>query len=665
MLNSSRSALGRFLLALALCLSLPLAAQTESGPVADPPGRVGRLGQIEGEVTFRPQREATADPATANWPLSSGAVLETGADGRAEAWIGSIALRLGQASRLEFTALDDRQALLDLTAGRFALSVMDAEQVADLRLRSPDGQVRFTAAGRYRLDVLADRSELTVFAGSASIEHDGGNTQLAAGKRATLFADGNLRIDEAGRPDAFDRWVAERENATVASAARSHVSPGMTGFQDLDTYGDWNNNSDYGAVWFPRAVASDWAPYRFGRWAWIAPWGWTWIDAAPWGFAPFHYGRWVMLGGRWAWVPGQRSIRPVYAPALVAWIGNPGWSVSFGFGAAPAVGWFPLAPREVFVPYFRFSPAFIWRLNIAHVHDVTIIERAVRGGPPPRFAFRDSPQAVTVIPAQKLREGRPIGARDFQRIERRDLERAPASAGRDWLAPTAEARRPWAEARPGQPGAPGLAGPSGRPGPERRDDIRSSPAPFAAAPNRRDGPAAALTPRQPWTGNRQPEPMPPRESRDMPHPAATAGARQSPATPAQAPYPAPSQRMERGDRPAPPSANLPGAPTPAIRRDDAFQRPAAGMPNAQPSRPQPAPEMRPSREIMRPAPQPDEGRSFRRAEPEAPRPAMRGPEVSRDRERGSREQSDSSDRPGRGDPSGGGRGGERGSRWDR
>ncbi|MDR0777140.1 MAG: hypothetical protein LBE81_10970 [Azonexus sp.] len=570
--------IGSLLLAQVLSLSLPLAAQTE--PAADPPGRVGRLGHIEGEVTFRPQPDEAPDPATRNWPLSSGAVLETGADGRAEAWIDSTAVRLDEDSQLEFAAIGDHQVLLDLNAGRLGLSIMDAEQATDLRLRLPEGQILFDAAGRYRFDVLADRSELTVFAGHIRIEHDGGSSQLAAGKRATLFADGSLRVDTAGQPDAFDHWVAERENASVANTARQHVSPYMTGYQDLDAHGDWSSHADYGAIWMPRAVASDWAPYRFGRWAWISPWGWTWIDAAPWGFAPFHYGRWVMLGGRWAWAPGKRTVRPVYAPALVGWLGNPGWSVSFGFGTAPAVGWFPLAPREVFVPRYRYSPVYIWRINIIHVRDVKVIEHAARGGPP-RFAYRDNPRAATVVPARQLREGRPIGGRDFQPVERRDLEGAPASAGRDWLAPTAGAR-------------------------------------------------------QPWPGSRQAWPAPQREARDMPRPDVAPVFRRPAAVPTQPQRPMQRPREEQILRPAAPSSNPFGASAPNVRRGDVFSRPATGMPNATPSRALPTPEIRrESREIMRPAPRLSEGQNFRRAEPAAPRPS-RGPGAGGDGPRSAR-----------------------------
>ena len=81
----------------------------------------------------------------------------------------------------------------------------------------------------------------------------------------------------------------------------------------------------------------------YGHWAWIDPWGWSWVDDEPWGFAPFHYGRWAQFGGRWGWVPCPMRETPVYAPALVAWIGGgTGFSLSASFGGGPAVGWFPL-----------------------------------------------------------------------------------------------------------------------------------------------------------------------------------------------------------------------------------------------------------------------------------------------------------------------------------
>src|SRR6202011_5172879 len=113
--------------------------------------------------------------------------------------------------------------------------------------------------------------------------------------------------------------------------AARYVSRELPGYEDLDDYGDWRPNPEYGTVWMPR-VEAGWAPYHYGHWRWIEPWGWTWIDDQPWGFAPFHYGRWAYIGNRWGWVPGTVIVRPVYAPALVTFIGGAGWSLALSVG---------------------------------------------------------------------------------------------------------------------------------------------------------------------------------------------------------------------------------------------------------------------------------------------------------------------------------------------
>ncbi len=71
------------------------------------------------------------------------------------------------------------------------------------------------------------------------------------------------------------------------------------------------------------------------------------MDDAPWGFAPFHYGRWVDWNGGWGWAPGPLGYwNPYYAPALVGWIGGGGFGVGFGWGGGwgfgVGFGWFPL-----------------------------------------------------------------------------------------------------------------------------------------------------------------------------------------------------------------------------------------------------------------------------------------------------------------------------------
>jgi hypothetical protein len=597
--------LRQIFLAVLLLAALPAVAQE------DPPARVGRLALFENEVFFRADRSIQAEPATLNWPVSSGAVLETGRRGRAEVWVGSTAYRLGDDSQVEFTVVDDARVDVRVDDGSLAISILDRDQVDDVVVATPEGRIRFLTPGRYRIDVRGDQSELTVQAGRAIFDDRRREVPLAAGQKLSRWSDGRERLDGDWSQDAFDRWVAVRENATLATTARRHVSPYMTGYQDLDAYGDWQAAPDYGTVWYPRGVADDWAPYRYGRWAWVAPWGWTWIDQAPWGFAPFHYGRWVIIHGRWAWVPGRLEPRPVYAPALVSWVGNPGWSVGFSFGTAPAVGWFPLAPREVYVPWHRHSHRYVERVNITHVRNITVIQQAVRdhdrGDRRERFAYRDSPRALTVVPAQALREGRPISRDQIHRAERRELERAPITRqtpGASWIAPPARAARSPDGDRSGFVGRDGRhderqrqdgAGPRSRDA--GRDDARREPSPTA--------PLGETAPRS--SGGRE---SPDRRRGDELRPSASAET-----TPTHRILPPPD-----AERPASPDQRRP----PPEARRDAFGRTLEAQPEAAPMR-QPAvptprpdatrPEARDVERDARPRGTPDE----RRAQPEGRR----------------------------------------------
>ena len=78
-------------------------------------------------------------------------------------------------------------------------------------------------------------------------------------------------------------------------------------------------------------MPATWAPYRNGQWSWNDSYGWTWVDYSPWGFAPFHYGRWNYFGDRWGWCPGPIYAPPYYGPAFVGFLGG-GFGVGVGFG---------------------------------------------------------------------------------------------------------------------------------------------------------------------------------------------------------------------------------------------------------------------------------------------------------------------------------------------
>ena len=582
----------------------------------DPPGRVGRLSQIDGDVTLRADRQDPGSPAAINWPISSGTIIDTERRSRAEVWIGSTAYRLADNSRAEFVAVNDQIVDLLLAEGTLAVTIRDRDQADDLQVSTPGGRVRFPGPGRYRIEVQPDRTTVAAQAGSAEVDSGERPIVVRPGEMATFDERGLIGVDAAPYGDDFDAWVSAQDNRERSNAARRHVSPYMTGYQDLDAYGDWGSAPDYGTVWYPRAVAADWAPYRDGRWAWVEPWGWTWVDAAPWGFAPFHYGRWVQVGGRWGWAPGTYAARPVYAPALVGWVGDPGWNVRFGYASAPAVGWFPLAPREVYVPGYRTSPTYVRQINVAHVHDHAQIDRALRPEYRPHYAHQEQPHAVTVVPSSMLREGKRINRNSVRPYDRNELGQAPVKSrapGGDWLAPPASA------ARAAQRNEPERYAPQRqqvRP-PSERFQQPAAGMPQAGQEGRRD-----MTPptasRQPETGGRPPGPDVPRAApeynRNMenrgraPYPEDRQNGRAMPSSPAMPGAP----RVEH-DRPQP------ATPSPAMREEHYRQAPPA-MREIQ----QPAPVQREQRrDTYREPQQYREAQQFRQPQPERAAPMPR------------------------------------------
>ncbi len=521
------SRISRFAFVVATMLAMFFSAQAS----ADPAGRVGRVALLDGPTLFRVDRADAGSPASVNWPVSSGAIFDTERGSRAEIWVGSTAFRLAGETRLEFSVIDDRLITLQLATGTLSIVVRDREQAADLDLRLPDGRVQFVDAGRYRIDVGPERSSIVADAGQAVVHAGNGSLTVGPGRTADLDAGGRLALYGESARDAFDDWVAERDSATRVRAASRYVSPQMTGYQDLDGYGDWDTVSDYGTVWYPRAVPTGWAPYRYGRWAWVAPWGWTWVDAAPWGFAPFHYGRWIEVRGRWGWVPGRYVPRPVYAPALVAWIGNAGWSIGLSAGRAPAVGWFPLAPREVYVPSYRASTTYVRQINVTQITNVTVINQAVAGRGERRFANRASPRAVTVVPVGTVREGRAVAAAALPVRDQRELRQAPLSARvptGNWLAPDTAATRPQGErGERRERGAPSFVQPGGERAP--RDAPRLPQRPAAGAPAVVAPGTPAVGPNAPDGGGRgnrgreTPAEPRPRNAAEAPRPGAPVG----------------------------------------------------------------------------------------------------------------------------------------------
>jgi len=373
----------------ARCLIAALLAATAIGTaIADPlpPSRVGRVGFIEGDVSFFADREQGWRKARLNYPVTSKNSIWSNGAARAEVRIGAAAIRVDADSILDFVRVDDALTELFVQRGRVNIRLRgdnnsDGERES-YRVETTEGAVTLENYGRYRIDATQDRNEtrIAVFAGRARF--DNGSAQITVETGRMLIVRGTATPSfnfEPASEATFDRWAEGRDQRWDEThrryAAERFISPHMTGYEDLDANGDWIDDREYGRVWTPRVVVAGWVPYRYGSWSYVRPWGWTWIDDAPWGFAPFHYGRWVQLRARWYWWPGGYRHRPVYAPALVGWQGNSNWSVSVSVGTP--IGWFPLAPREHYVPTYSNNVTYIRNINNV-TNNITVINRPNR-----------------------------------------------------------------------------------------------------------------------------------------------------------------------------------------------------------------------------------------------------------------------------------------------
>jgi hypothetical protein len=357
---------------------------------APPAPLVGRIAATDGAVQLR-LPGGTWQGAEVNEPVAGGAALQTAEPGHTGLRIGADSVVLAPGSELDLGQLDAAKGLhLLLQRGRIGVVLSRVDPVHTIEIDTTDGQVWLQTAGEYDITTgdAKTAGRLAVFAGRARFIGKGCSAIIKFGEADALGAGcpAATPLTDAAADEFVAGWRPAPDAATT-SASLAHVSADMTGYAALDGNGTWQIVGGAGAVWFPRAVPSGWTPYRFGHWRWMPPWGWTWIDAAPWGFAPSHYGRWARFpapdgGERWGWVAGTYVANPAFAPAVVAFLGTAGVGISYPDASGPAIGWFPLAPGEVYWPRYTNDLATIRRLNRGAVADVAAIEPATDDAPP-------------------------------------------------------------------------------------------------------------------------------------------------------------------------------------------------------------------------------------------------------------------------------------------
>jgi hypothetical protein len=418
----------------------PMDAAAAPPPSYEPEaGRAGsegipaRLSYFTGEVSFwRPGAEDWS-PAELNTPLSPGDALYTGADGNVEVQIGGQAfLRAAPETQLGITNRELDFDQIEVRSGRSALDVRALSPGETIEIDTPQAAFTIDGPGYYRIDVSdSDTTFAAHRGGRARIATLAGATSsIGTGQQVVVYGggEGQMATAAAAELDAWDRWNYDRTSYLVESASSRYVSPEVYGLDDLDRYGTWRTDNQYGPVWYPSSVAADWSPYSVGRWIYDPYYGWSWVDAAPWGWAPSHYGRWVRVSGYWGWAPGPVVAAPVYAPAVVAFFGGHNFSIGIGIGA-PAVGWLPLGWGEPIVPWWG-GVGFVgvpwwggwggpWVINNIVIHDHHHHHRAhdIRN-----YCHSRERRALRFDREDRFGRGRPDRRHDWREVRQNNLQ---------------------------------------------------------------------------------------------------------------------------------------------------------------------------------------------------------------------------------------------------
>jgi hypothetical protein len=350
---------------------------------------VARISFVSGPVSYsRGDDPDEWDDAIENVPVTIGDRIYSPQDGRVELQLSSgNFVRLAPRSYFSTLNLSDDVKQFYLGEGVATFNIRRLPSNELIEIDTPNVSVTLDEPGNYRISVDAN--------GDSRVSARRGRVTVAASGRQIAVENSEMRIygidspryEIVGLPasDAFDRWVSERDNRFERSYsdAYRYASDDIIGVEDLSDYGRWEQIPEYGYAWTPASVAAGWLPFSAGRWFWQDPWGWTWISNDRWGWATSHYGRWTQYRSRWYWVPVRPRTRVIYAPACVEFV-----------RVRDHVGWFPLHPRDRYVPWWDRRERERFDRNITYVNRnyVTIVNQNtfISARPVNKYIVRDS-----------------------------------------------------------------------------------------------------------------------------------------------------------------------------------------------------------------------------------------------------------------------------------
>lgn len=361
--------LARTLLIPGLLAGLALAATPSHAQ--DPPG-LSRLSNLAGNVSVQPNGEDAWGQASNNMPVGSGDRVFTDQTGRGEFSGGMVRAYFGPDTDLTLININGQGIEYGLARGSANFHSDGFPPGMSLFVSTPNGGVTLSGPGGVRVDVYPDQQSTIVTnrnQGVIQVNGAGGFSVALRQNQCIQLSGTNPVYSQLLEPapwDDFEHYSEAIESHRFSSPTAQYVSVEMPGYEELDGNGDWQPQSQYGPIWFPR-VQAGWAPYHYGHWVSMPYYGWTWVADEPWGAAPFHYGRWVAVGGRWGWIPGPREGHPIWSPAQVVFAGG------IQIGGVGVSVWFPLGPGEAYKPWYPCTPEYINRINITNIHESPVV----------------------------------------------------------------------------------------------------------------------------------------------------------------------------------------------------------------------------------------------------------------------------------------------------
>jgi len=326
---------------------------------------VGRIAHIDGQLLRYVPDEDDWVVAAENTPFGNYDVLYSSEDGKSEIIMpNNTMMRIGEETQVQLTELKSELTEVEVSSGsaRFYNNSSNAE----IKVTNPFGDLVVPPEASCDLYLDDDQAEVVGLKGSVVFKKSGtkGSHEVLAGSSSLVVTADRVSAASGNTYPKWDKWNSDRDKVwdkRMQSRGKSeqYLPAGLQNeAYALEKHGRWervNYEGDYRYFWRPSSVSVDWTPFSSGRWTvWHGEQ--TWIPDEPFGYVTHHYGNWVQVRNRWYWGPPVSRVMvsaglPLFNIGFNWYPGRVGW-----INSSINIGWFPLAPYELYYSHRYWGP---------------------------------------------------------------------------------------------------------------------------------------------------------------------------------------------------------------------------------------------------------------------------------------------------------------------